>query len=381
MEKAVANRFQVPALKRFLADRKAVLGLTIFRGAILYVAGMALLGACWYGRRMVRDEKSLQAGDLVAFLVYAVQIAVSMANSTRGLAVISIGMGCAKSTFKLLDEEENHHSLETELAMQLSTHNNPQLDKPCEVIRFDNVSFGYPTEGRSSTVLRSINLTLKRGKSIALVGPSGAGKSSVIALLEKFYSPTEGRILVDNVDLLNLSTRAWRNKIGLVTQDACLFAGSIAENIALGKPDAPAPTKHDIQRAAEIANVIEFSKDLPLGLETQVGIRGSHLSSGQRQRVAVARAIIRDPHVLLLDEHTSQLDTQSERLVQDSMDDLMKGRISLVIAHRLQTARRAHEICVLSSGKVVEMGTHDQLVTKPGGAYHGLWLAQQAKQE
>jgi len=308
MEKTVAHRFQGPALKRYLADRKAVIGLTIFRGAILYVAGMALLLACWYGRKMVRDEKTLQAGDLIAFLVYAVQIAVSMANSTRGLAVINVGLGCAKTTFMLLDEDENQESYEVELAMQISTSpshrgskDDTLLKRPYEEIRFDNVSFAYPTEGRSSTILKNINISLKRGKSIALVGPSGAGKSSMIALLEKFYLPTEGKILVDGMDLAGINTKLWRNKIGLVTQDACLFAGSIAENIAMGKPDSPA-TREEIQKAAEMANVTEFSKDLPLGLDTQVGIRGGHLSSGQRQRVAVARAIIRDPHVLLLGE-------------------------------------------------------------------------------
>jgi ABC-type multidrug transport system fused ATPase/permease subunit len=380
MEKAVANRFQGPALKRFLADRKAVLGLTVFRGAILYIAGMALLLACWYGRKMVRDEKSLAAGDLIAFLVYAVQIAVSMANSTRESALIAVGVGCAKSTIRLLDDEETQDSLETELAMQLQANGSTYQNKPCEEIKFDNVLFGYPTEGRSDIVLKGINLTLRRGRSIALVGPSGAGKSSVIALLEKFYSPTEGRILVDDVDLTTINTRTWRNRIGLVTQDACLFAGSIAENIALGKPDSPA-SKKEIERAATLANVMEFARDLPLGLQTQVGIRGGHLSSGQRQRVAVARAILRDPHVLLLDEHTSQLDTASEKLVQDSMDEMMKGRVSLIIAHRLQTARRAGEICVMVQGRIVETGTHDQLVNKPDGAYQALWIAQQSKQE
>jgi ABC-type multidrug transport system fused ATPase/permease subunit len=296
MERTVAVRFQIPALRRFLADRKAMIGLTIFRGSIFYIAGMALLLACWYGRRMVRDEKSLQAGELVAFLVYAVQIAVSMANSTRGLAIINMGIKCGKMTFSLLDDDTRDIDDDSSAS---DDDNSSVLDHPCEEIRFDRVFFSYPTEGRQDLVLKDINLVLKRGKSIALVGPSGAGKSSMIALLEKFYAPTEGRIMVDGKDLSSINTRIWRSRIGLVTQDACLFQGTIAENIAMGKANAQASRK-EIQKAAELANVTEFSKDMPLGLDTQIGVRGAHLSSGQRQRVAVARALIRDPHVLLL---------------------------------------------------------------------------------
>ena len=302
MEKAVVNRFQIPAFNRFVADRKAALGLTIFRGLIYYIAGMALLAACWYGRIMVRDEKSIQSGDLIAFLVYAVQIAVSLANSTRGLAVINLGVSCANSTFQLLDEEDHEYRKESGEFYGNGNGNgngDSYLSKPCEELRFDNVVFAYPTPGRNEEVLKGINLTLRRGRSIALVGPSGAGKSSMISLVEKFYSPTNGRILVDDVNLEHISARAWRNRIGLVTQDACLFNGTIAENIALGMPDCEVPWQ-EIQRAAAIAHVTEFSKDLPLGLDTHIGHRGSHLSAGQRQRVAVARAIIRDPHVLLL---------------------------------------------------------------------------------
>lgn len=197
-----------------------------------------------------------------------------------------------------------------------------------------------------------------------------------MSLLEKFYLPNQGRILIDGrFDLRQVPTKQWRQQIGLVTQDACLFSGTIYENIALGRPDE-AVTLLEIQRAAEMANVTEFSQHFPLGLHQQIGHRGSHLSSGQKQRVAVARAVLRNPKILLLDEHTSALDAHSERLVQDSLTGLQLGRITLMIAHRLQTARRADTICVLTSGQIVEQGTHDELVQRPDGVYHALWLAQ-----
>ncbi|KAH9255597.1 hypothetical protein BASA81_006427 [Batrachochytrium salamandrivorans] len=354
MEHAVANRFHLPVQKRFEADRQSVFGLTLFKGSIYYVAGMVLLFACWYGRNMVRFDHTIKSGDLMAFLVYALQIALALANSTRGLALCNLGYVCALKTFALLDD-----TLKINLGNQGDGQEMVDMSQvQCDEIRFENVTFAYPTRGRRN------------------VKPSGAGKSSVVALLEKFYLPIQGRILIDGkFDLKHLSTKLWRNQIGLVTQDACLFSGTIYENIALGRPNAMV-TSQEIQHAAEMANVIEFSQHFPLGLHQQIGHRGNHLSSGQKQRVAIARAVLRNPKILLLDEHTSALDAHSERLIQDSLMTLQLDRMTLMIAHRLQTARRADMICVLTLGQIVEQGTHDELIQHSNGVYHALWLAQ-----
>lgn len=227
------------------------------------------------------------------------------------------------------------------------------------VINFNDVKFFYPTR-KEAMVLKGFNLKVKPGQTVALVGPSGGGKSTVIQLLERFYDPIEGSVMIDGVDIKEFDLRWLRSQIGLVSQEPILFEGSIAENIRYGKIDA---TDEEVITAAKMANAHNFiTTDLEGGYDCAVGERGAQLSGGQKQRVAIARAILKNPKVLLLDEATSALDTESEALVQDALDKLMVGRTTVVIAHRLTTVRNADVINVINKGQLLESGNHDQLV-------------------
>jgi ATP-binding cassette, subfamily B, bacterial MsbA len=226
-------------------------------------------------------------------------------------------------------------------------------------IEFKNVSFGY----YDVTILKNINLKIEKGKTIALVGSSGSGKSTLADLVPRFHDVSSGEILVDGINIKEYSINSLRQLMGIVTQEPILFNDSIANNIALSKPEA---TTAEIEAAAKIANAHDFIASKEHGYDENIGDRGSKLSGGERQRVTIARAVLKNPPILILDEATSSLDTESERLVQDAINYLMKERTSLVIAHRLSTVRHADEILVLQKGEIVERGTHDQLVTLNG---------------
>jgi len=240
-------------------------------------------------------------------------------------------------------------------------------------IAFEGVGFGYDAE---RPVLREVNLELKRGETLALVGASGAGKSTLADLLCRFYDPSEGRIVLDGADLRTLNPRSLRQHFGIVAQEGILFNDTIAGNIAYG---LTAHSRAEIERAAEIANAHAFIRQLPQGYDTVIGERGLALSGGQRQRIAIARAVLRNPPILILDEATSALDSESERLVQQALDRLMQNRTCLVIAHRLSTVIGAHRIAVMDAGRVVEVGTHAELLAR-GGAYRRLYDLQFAHQ-
>ncbi|KAG9442707.1 hypothetical protein H6P81_018561 [Aristolochia fimbriata] len=240
-------------------------------------------------------------------------------------------------------------------------------------VEFKNVHFQYPARPDVS-VFEGLNLNVAAGRSLALVGPSGSGKSSVIALLMRFYDPCSGIISVDGKDIRRLNLRSLRLKIGLVQQEPSLFSTTIYENIRYGKEGA---TEIEILNAAKAANAHEFISTLPEGYHTQVGERGVQLSGGQKQRVAIARAIIKDPRILLLDEATSALDAASEKLVQQALDTLMEGLTTVVVAHRLSTIQNTDRICVLEFGKVIESGSHNELICRPGSVYNQLVSLQQ----
>jgi ABC-type multidrug transport system fused ATPase/permease subunit len=235
-------------------------------------------------------------------------------------------------------------------------------------IEFEEVGFHYPTRPEVE-VLQGLSFQIQSGEKVALVGPSGAGKSTIIQLLLRFYEATKGQIRIDGQPLPHWELASLRSKIGIVPQEVLLFGGSIRENIAYAKPGA---TEEEIITSAKKANAWQFISQFPEGLDTLVGERGIKLSGGQRQRVAIARAILKDPAILILDEATSSLDAESESLVQDALNELMKGRTTLIIAHRLATIRKVDRIYVLTGGKIVEQGNHQELVQDAAGIYANL---------
>jgi ATP-binding cassette subfamily B protein len=235
-------------------------------------------------------------------------------------------------------------------------------------VAFEHVSFRYPSR-KEVEVLRDISLVVHAGERVALVGPSGAGKSTLVSLLLRFYEPDHGRLLLDGRDARDYGLEELRSQMAIVPQDVLLFGGSIAENIAYGRPGA---SETEVIEAARQANAHDFISSFPEGYQTRVGDRGVQLSGGQRQRVAIARAILRNPAVLILDEATSSLDSESESLVLQALDRLMEGRTSLIIAHRLSTVRRADRIYVIKEGTTVESGTHGELIARENGVYRNL---------
>jgi subfamily B ATP-binding cassette protein MsbA len=246
--------------------------------------------------------------------------------------------------------------------------------KPVKNVRgrvsFEHVSFGYQAD---QSVLRDVDVDIRPGEMVALVGPSGAGKSSFVQLVPRFYDPSEGRVLLDGVDLRSLRVRELRAQIGIVAQENLLFSGSAADNILYGRPGA---SRADVIRAARAAHADDFIQELAQGYETLIGERGAKLSGGQKQRMALARVFLADPRVLILDEATSALDSESEQLIQRSLAELMKSRTSIVIAHRLSTILAADRIVVLEGGRVVDIGSHTELIAR-AGLYSRLYRAQQ----
>ena len=234
-------------------------------------------------------------------------------------------------------------------------------------IQFKNLNFEYV---KGTPVLKNINLTVKRGETVALVGNSGGGKSTIVSLLPRFYDPTSGEITIDGTDIKNFTLKSLRQNIAVVFQDNFLFAGTIRENIMLGNDSA---TDEDMRRAIKMAYLDDFIDSLPAGVDTQIGERGILLSGGQKQRVAIARAFLKNAPILILDEATSALDNKAEAVVQKAIENLMEDKTVFVIAHRLSTIRNANKIVVINHGEIVESGTHEELVSRTGGAYKALY--------
>ncbi len=330
----------------------------------LFIPSVILFGftgvgvVLWYGGRLVVNG-TLQGGDLVAFMLITLFVAGSVGTFTTLWAQLQEAIGASRRIFELLDERSDLPDPERPVT----------LEKVEGRVTFDDVTFGYDP-GRP--VLRSISLEARPGKVVALVGPSGAGKSSLVGLVSRFFDPQEGRVLLDGVDLRRLPVRQLRSVIGVVPQETQLFSGSILDNIRYGREDAPAS---EVRAAAKAANADEFIEQLDNGYDTLVGERGVKLSGGQRQRVAIARALLKDPRILILDEATSSLDSESEALVQAALTVLMKGRTTFVIAHRLATILGADEILVVDRGRIVERGPHAALL-KAGGLYADLFQRQ-----
>jgi ATP-binding cassette, subfamily B, bacterial MsbA len=328
-------------------------------GAMMTVLGFGtLIILLWFtGHQVI--EGTLTIGALTSFLLYGITIGTSLSSIAGLYGQFQEGAGAVARVFELIDERPTI----AEVAAA------EPVGKVLGRITFEHVSFGY---GAERAVLRDIDLDIEPGEVLAVVGPSGAGKTTFCNLIPRLWDASEGRVLVDGRDVRGLRLRGLREAISLVPQEATLFGGTVGENIRYGRLEA---TQAEIVAAAHAANAHEFIEALPDGYDTVVGDRGTRLSGGQRQRVAIARAILKDAPILILDEATSSLDNQSERLVQEALARLMTGRTTLVVAHRLSTIRAADRIAVLDDGWLLELGTHDELLAADG-LYAHLWRLQ-----
>ena len=303
----------------------------------------------WYGGSLVLVEKQLNAAAFLTFLLLAYGVLTPAKGISKALYSIKKGNAAAARILEVLETP------------------NPIVDpvKPEKMsafskeISFNKVSFAYENE----LVIDKLNLTIPKGSSVALVGPSGGGKSTIANLVPRFYDVNEGSISIDGTDIRQITKNDLRSLMGIVTQDSILFNDTVANNLRIAKPDA---TEKELKNAAEIANALSFIEALPKGFDTAIGDQGNKLSGGQKQRLSIARAVLKNPEILILDEATSALDTESERLVQEALIKMMKSRTSLVIAHRLSTIQNADLIVVLQNGKIAEKGIHEELIAKNG---------------
>ena len=310
----------------------------------------ALVFVLWFGGRQVLNG-TMQLGDLIAFLLYAAVIAGSLGTFTSLYSQLQEALGSTARVFGILDTAP-------EIASKTNAINLPPIEGE---IYLEDVSFNY---GEAATpVLSNINLKVEPGEVMAIVGPSGSGKSTLVNLIPRFYDVTAGRITVDGFDIRDVDLPSLRSQIGIVPQETLLFSGTIADNIRYGNLDAPMEA---VIEAAQAANAHEFISNFEGGYESIVGERGIKLSGGQRQRVAIARALLKNPRILILDEATSAMDSESEGLVQEALERLMQGRTTFVIAHRLSTVKNATRIAVIEAGKVTELGSHSELLAQAG---------------
>jgi ATP-binding cassette subfamily B protein len=314
----------------------------------------------WSGARLLQTGE-ITFGELTRFILCNTFVAGAMGQFAELYSQIQKTVGATQRVRELLRET-------AEVDVSLVSAEAAPIPRLAGEVRFEDVRFNYPSR-REVEVLRGISLLARPGQKIALVGPSGAGKSTLISLLLRLYDPTAGCVRIDGRDAREFPLTALREQMALVPQEVLLFGGSIAENIAYGRPGA---ARADIEAAARQANAHEFIAKFPEGYETLVGDRGIKLSGGQRQRVAIARALLRNPAILILDEATSSLDSESERLIQEALETLMRGRTTFIIAHRLATVRHADQILVIAEGRVAEAGTHDELSAVDGGIYRRL---------
>ncbi len=328
-----------------------------FASFIILALYGSIVGVIWYGARLVNQDE-MSFGNLIQFVLYSVFVGASIGGIAEMYAQIQKAIGAAERILEIMDEE----------AEPYEATNPAKISAISGSLKFDNVQFRYPSRPDIS-VLNGVSFDAKQGETIALVGPSGSGKSTIASMVLRFYNPDSGTITIDGINSKDMGLEFLRNQMAIVPQDVILFGGTIRENIEYGKPGA---SLEEIISAAKKANAHVFVDGFPEKYDTVVGERGIQLSGGQRQRVAIARAVLKDPRILILDEATSSLDSESERLVQEALDKLMVGRTSIVIAHRLSTIRKADRILVLDKGKITENGRHEELLAKDGGLYRGL---------
>jgi ABC-type multidrug transport system fused ATPase/permease subunit len=356
-ERLEINRYG-SALQRVVATAlRAATFRGIFVSFVIFALFGGIIGVVWYGGSLVLDNQ-MPFADLLTFLVYTMFIGGSVAGMGDLYAQLQKTVGASERILEILGEDsEVIPAEESPLFVPVHGH-----------VSFNDVAFSYPTR-LDVPVLKGISLDVAAGHKIALVGQSGAGKSTIVQLLMRYYALSGGSITIDGRDLTSFNITDLRKNIAVVPQEVMLFGGTIMENIKYGKANA---TDAEVREASRKANALTFIESFPEGFETVVGERGVKLSGGQRQRIAIARAILKDPAILVLDEATSSLDAESERLVQEALDELMQNRTTIIIAHRLATIRKVDTIYVIREGQIVETGTHDQLANQEDGVYANL---------
>jgi subfamily B ATP-binding cassette protein MsbA len=303
----------------------------------------------WYGGNLVLVEKTLDGSAFIVYLTLAYNILTPAKAISKASYAVKNGLAAAQRVFEVLEVENKI----------TSKPNAVKKNKFDNSISLQNINFKYEDE----IVLKDFSLDIKKGQTVALVGQSGSGKSTIANLLTRFYDVNEGTIAIDGIEIKDMNLQSLRELMGLVTQDSILFNDTIKANIALGKQDA---TDDEIIEALKIANAFEFVQDLPLGIHTNIGDSGNKLSGGQKQRLSIARAVLKNPPIMILDEATSALDTESEKFVQIALENMMQNRTSIVIAHRLSTIQKADKIVVMQKGQILEQGTHEELIARQG---------------
>lgn len=352
-ENVAQARFNISNSRLFRLSNKMMYRNELASPASETLGSLVIIGVMGFGGYLIINKGSLTAEAFITYIALFYSIIAPLKNLGKASANIKVGEASALRIFEVLDYE------------------NPLADKPDassisgfnESIEFKNVSFAYGQE----YVVKNFNLRIPKGKTVALVGQSGSGKSTVANLINRFYDVSEGAILVDGVDIRDVQKHSLRSLIGLISQEAILFNGSIEENIQFG---VSAVNSEQVRKAAKLANALEFIEQFPEGFDYNIGDQGRKLSGGQRQRLTIARAILKNPPIMVLDEATSALDSESEKLVQDAITQIMKGRTALIIAHRLSTIQYADEIIVMKNGEIIERGNHSTLVDLQGEYYN-----------